>query len=78
MTRFFFPTGKREKPFVPEDKWWNKMPLCLCAHGNCAHMNSKHPHLQGPCKVPGCGCTGFRKDERVVGIVSKVVYDSPY
>jgi hypothetical protein len=59
-SRAWVPTGKREIPFVPEVKWWDKGNPCLCAHGNVAHMNAKHPHLQGPCKVPGCGCKGFR------------------
>lgn len=63
MTNFFFPTGKRLKPFAPENKWWKVSPFCLCAHGNVAHMGDKHAHFQGFCQVPGCGCLEFRKDE---------------
>jgi hypothetical protein len=64
--RFFWPTGKREKAFVPDVKMSDKKPRCLCDHWAGVHQESDRWYIGNQkalvCTVPGCGCVDLRPD----------------
>lgn len=64
--RNWVPTGKREKPFVPEVKPWETGELCACGHNFHPGHSVKFNMVGGvkyPCLVPACGCLSWRETE---------------